>query len=113
SCVCLLWCLCVAEEVNMEARGFFEMCPVKAASEAKSAESQSCQWHFVTPLTRWTDFRCLFRSVPVAKEAPQTVPHGMSHWHEREVLGADTAERRSCVSFKGSVGETKGVAARG
>ena len=95
----------------MAARCFLDMWPVSAASEAKSAAAQSCQWHLVTPLTRCTDFTCFLRSVPVAKEAPQTVPHGMSHLHDRDVLEAVTAERRSLVVCKGSaVGAADGAA---
>ena len=95
--------------VRKDARCFLDICPVKAASDAKSGESQSCHWHFVTFLIKCTDLRCFFRSAPVAKEAPQTVPQGMIHWQDRDVLGMSMAERRSCVVLRASVA----VAARG
>jgi alkylation response protein AidB-like acyl-CoA dehydrogenase len=68
-----------AEAASIGARCFLEMWPVSAASEANVAESQDCQEHLVTPLTRWTAFRCFLRSVAEAKDAPHTVPQGMSH----------------------------------
>lgn len=109
-CVCC-WVEVLFDEVEVEevvvrrgARCFLEMCPVRAASEAKSAESQSCQLHLVTPLVRWRAFKCFLRSVPVAKLAPQTVPQGMIHWQAREVLGAFTAKSRSDVVLKASLG---------
>lgn len=96
-------------EVVSGARCFFEMCPVRAASEAKLALSQDCQLHLVTPLIRWIVFRCFLRSVVEAKLAPQTVPQGMIHWHAREVEGAEMADRRALVSVSGPSGGEVGV----
>lgn len=94
-----------AAAASIGARCFLEICPVSAASEVNVADSHPCQAHLVTPLTRWTALRCFLRSVAEANDAPHTVPHGMSHWHAREVGGAETAERRSAVLDSGvSVG---------
>ena len=103
-----VWAVLLAiEDVDVESNGarcFLEMWPVSAGSEANGSASQPCQAHFSTPFTRCTVFRCFFRSVVVAKEALQTVPHGMSHGQAREVLGAETAVRRPWVVVRGSGG---------
>jgi len=87
-----------AVEIN-GAKCFLDMCPVKAASEAKLALSQPCHPHLTTPLMRWTLFKCFLRSVAEAKLAPHTVPQGIIHWQAREVGGADTADNRALVSL--------------
>ena len=68
------------------ARCFFEMWPVSAASEPKLAV-QSPHAHDLIPLTQWADFKCFFRSATEAKDAEQVVPHGINHWHIRELVG--------------------------
>lgn len=49
------------------------------------------------------------RSVAEAKLAPQTVPHGMIHWQERDVAGAERADKSALVSVNGPSGIEVGV----
>lgn len=58
---------------------FFEMWPVRAASDAKLAE-QSIHEHSVVPLKQCAALMCFLRSALEANEAEHMFEHGMIHW---------------------------------